>query len=405
MPTPAPVSDQTPELSYLVQSAVSGGMNAPAPLGDGMLLLLCMGLSVIAAFAIWGVASQRRAARSSASLARQSSEGMKELLRTVRMAETIAGIGVWQYDYDTGRQTWSDGMKRLFGIDREDQLLEGDAENLLFSSGVDLVSKMQQHSDAVGTFDITFRMAAFDGTQRMIAFQACNLRGTDGRVRRVLAVARDVDDHGGVASGDHSTVFAEHADDSFAALSGLARIEEMVAAGAFDGLDDSANHEPCDEEDRSGRMADYRTVMRQLDTLVIEARKLGEPLTLAVFELDHFDLIETKYGNEAAQLVLDQVSCILQGQARKCDTIGRVEGAGFVWVMPGIAEGQARVLAERLRQAIASHAGADNLPGTTVSLGFAGYQLGDSALAIFGRADRALSEAKYCGRNRVRAAA
>ena len=64
-----------------------------------------------------------------------------------------------------------------------------------------------------------------------------------------------------------------------------------------------------------------------------------------------------------------------------------------------------RVLAERLRRAVANGTGADGLPRATISIGLAAYRSGDTAHDLIARADAALYAAKDAGRNKVREAA
>lgn len=359
-----------------------GTATTAPPAGSGMLLAACVLLGVFAIAAVCGIASARRKARMAARLAHSRGEGLRELLRTVRMAETIAGIGVWQYDPATGTQQWSDGLKRLFGIDGTSELLAGDAEELLYASDVDLVRMAQANRDAVGPYALTFAIRCLDGPLRNIRFQACNLRNRDGSVRRVVAVARDL---------------AERE---------LAPLGERRSEGAAPMLETPRAYDrSCGTIDPVTGLPDRRQIMRELDRMVIEARVRGEPLVLAIFAIDHFDRVKARHGKAIGELALYQVARIADAKVRVDDLVGRVGDEEFAWVIPGVVEGTARVMAERLRQAIARDSAAGSAPAVTASLGFARMRPGDSALTLFGRADAALGEAKRAGTNRVRVAA
>lgn len=372
MPVAAQPAPLTQDIIARAQASGDQTLLAMGSIGSPFMALLSICLAVIALLAISNVVTTRRKTRAAARLARERSESMGELLRTMRMAESLAGIGVWQYDYATGRQNWSEGLKRLFGIDRDAKLVEGDAENLLYASDVDLVSRVREQVHTLGTFSLDFTICGFDGVRRNVLFQACNLRGRDGSVLRVVAIVRDA------------------AECRLPIVSAPPAQEKRTKKGSRDAL--------------TG-LPDQRHVMSQLDKLVMQSRKTNEPLVLVIFEVDHFPRIASRHGFEAGDQVLHQVARTLKEQVRVGDPVGRVSDRGFAWVMRGTVDGQARVMAERLRQGIANQSGNGLVPAATISLGFASMHDGDSGLTMFGRADGALREARESGCNRVRAAA
>ncbi len=288
------------------------------------------------------------------------------------MAESLAGVGVWQYDYATGSQEWSEGLKGLFGIDRDSCFGEGDAESLLYASKIDLVAHVVRHRDIIGTFSFEFAINSFDGTRRKLTFKACNLRGRDGSVARVVAVMRDTTDHRWQEPLEHVALAPTNSARSLA---------------------------------EAAQLLDRREAMRQLDMLVMKAREYDEPLVLAMIEVDRFSRIASSHGGETGEAVIDLISRVIQQHLRASDVAGRMGDHGFLWIMRGTTHGQARVMIERLRHTIKSKSASDSVPEVTVSLGIASMQQGDSALSMFGRADFALGEAKQLGFNRVRVAA
>jgi diguanylate cyclase (GGDEF)-like protein len=91
---------------------------------------------------------------------------------------------------------------------------------------------------------------------------------------------------------------------------------------------------------------------------------------------------------------------------RKVDLLGRLGGEEFAALLPGTDPEGAQLLAERLRQTIASSPAhtAAGLVGVTISIGVTLFALTDSAAdTVLARADRALYRAKDQGRNRVEA--
>jgi diguanylate cyclase (GGDEF)-like protein len=152
-------------------------------------------------------------------------------------------------------------------------------------------------------------------------------------------------------------------------------------------------------------LANRRSVMDRLDRLIVDATASGEPLSLLMFDIDHFKRVNDTYGHPEGDRLLRQVAQIVRRQARADDLVGRVGGEEFVWAIPRTTVSQVQSMAERLRLAISTDSGWGDVPPVTVSIGFACWQTGDTTLSLFARADRALYEAKHDGRNRIRIAA
>lgn len=360
---------------------------APTP-DTGTLLIACLALTVVATVAIVNVVAMRRVARKESRKARHRSAALKELLRAMRTAERIAGIGVWQYDYRTGKQQWSSGLKRIFGIDADAELGAGDAETVLLVNDIDLVGMIRQHTDETEPFALCFEIRNPEGTTRTIEVEACNLCGSDNQMQCAVAVLRDVTEE--FASGKSPDL--DWQDDDRTPFSppeqpGLGNELIPVEIDALTGL------------------ADRRRIMRELDRYVLDARLSLKPLVLVMFDIDHLKRFNDTYGRGEGDLILQTVARIAQGQAREADLVGRVGGEEFVWIIPQATDGMARVMTERLRQAIARGSGVGGIAPVTISLGFSSIHSGDTALSLFARADSALYEAKNSGRNRVRVAA
>ncbi|MFU7529230.1 diguanylate cyclase [Qipengyuania sp. ASV99] len=359
--------------------ADAAGWALGAATGSETLLIACTVLGLIALAAVSNVTKARRETRSVARLARTRSLKMRELLRTLRVAENIAGIGVWQYNPGTCDQQWSDGLKRVFGIDPAESFVDGDAETLLFANDIDLIGRVMEHKSETEPFTLRFDRPGLDGIPRAISVQACNLFGSDGTVQRVVAVVRD------------ETEWVQ-------------RERHLVIARA-EAIDEARHAKQLAATDALTGLANRRSVLRELDRMVLNARAMRSSLTLVMFDIDHFKRINDTHGHLVGDKVLQRVAALAEAQASHGDLVGRVGGEEFVWVVPGTSERMARILSERLRQAIASSSAAGDLPAVTISLGYASIQGEDSALSLLGRADGALSEAKHSGRNRVRMAA
>jgi len=135
----------------------------------------------------------------------------------------------------------------------------------------------------------------------------------------------------------------------------------------------------------------------------------GEPLVVAMLDLDRFKRFNDDYSHEAGDVVLRAVGELLRGTLRASDLACRYGGEEFTVVMPDSTLNDARIRLDTLRQAVMQlHLGYQDrdLPAITVSIGVAAAQPKETDIAaLLGRADAALYQAKKEGRNRVVVAA
>jgi diguanylate cyclase (GGDEF)-like protein len=130
------------------------------------------------------------------------------------------------------------------------------------------------------------------------------------------------------------------------------------------------------------------------------AKRYGSPLTLVLYDVDHFKLVNDLYGHQIGDDTLVRLSKIVSVHIRNTDLLARWGGEEFVILAPGSDAEMARQAAEKLATAI-RRTMFDEVGGITCSFGIAQYAAGDSAITLIGRADHALYRAKMNGRNRV----
>lgn len=131
------------------------------------------------------------------------------------------------------------------------------------------------------------------------------------------------------------------------------------------------------------------------------------PLTLVMFDLDHFKRVNDTHGHLAGDAVLKEVGRRLRPRMRREDLLARYGGEEFACVLTKTAQAGALVFAESLRQLICrepfAHEGL-SLP-VTISVGVAELVTTQSDPShpdeLIKRADDRLYEAKRTGRNRV----
>lgn len=125
-----------------------------------------------------------------------------------------------------------------------------------------------------------------------------------------------------------------------------------------------------------------------------------KPLSLLLFDVDHFKVVNDTHGHAVGDRVLQELSALISGNIRGEDHFARWGGEEFILVSSNTGETNAVDMAEKLRKLIASQRFAGGLE-MTVSIGVAQIREGETLEALFNRADTALYQAKTAGRNRV----
>jgi diguanylate cyclase (GGDEF)-like protein len=131
----------------------------------------------------------------------------------------------------------------------------------------------------------------------------------------------------------------------------------------------------------------------------------GRPVTVLIFDIDHFKSINDRFGHPAGDEILKLFSAVVVNNLRLSDLSGRIGGEEFAALLPCPLE-EGVIVAERVREAFeASGIVCEEGPvDTTVSIGVAGGPAGTELEVLLASADTALYQAKRTGRNRVEAA-
>jgi diguanylate cyclase (GGDEF)-like protein len=144
-------------------------------------------------------------------------------------------------------------------------------------------------------------------------------------------------------------------------------------------------------------LANHRTLQQRLGEEVARAGRHGLPLSVAVLDIDHFKQINDVGGHEAGDEMLVRVAGLLSQLTRAEDTLGRIGGDEFAWVLPEATREQALVAVERARRAIA--ADAPSPYRITVSAGICDTSFTSDPAQLLHLADGALYWSKAHGRN------
>jgi diguanylate cyclase (GGDEF)-like protein len=135
------------------------------------------------------------------------------------------------------------------------------------------------------------------------------------------------------------------------------------------------------------------------------ARTAPKPISLIVFDLDHFKRINDAHGHPAGDQVLCELAKVVRGVSEPDQVFGRVGGEEFAVLWDGKSLAEAAAHAEQMRSRVAAHSFRVDrkvLP-VTISLGVAERSTGsdEAAEGLYERADARLYAAKAGGRNQV----
>jgi len=168
-------------------------------------------------------------------------------------------------------------------------------------------------------------------------------------------------------------------------------LEQVRRDATTDALTSLANRKAFDDE---------------LDRACHEAADKGEPLSLAVLDIDHFKQFNDNWGHQTGDQVIRYVSSVIGRMAPPPRFAARYGGEEFAMIFPGESAADVLQTLEDIREEISSRSlkrrsTNDDLGAITVSAGLAELTAGESMDSLLGRADEALYASKRTGRNKV----
>ena len=145
---------------------------------------------------------------------------------------------------------------------------------------------------------------------------------------------------------------------------------------------------------------------RMIDMAVQNAFANNEPLSLLMFDIDHFKSFNDSYGHLTGDQVLRLVAMSLKQTIKGQDITARYGGEEFVVLLPNTALRQALTVADHIRRAVMAKelkkkSTGEILGRVTMSVGVSMLKQGDDTDTLIERADACLYAAKRNGRNRV----
>ncbi len=295
----------------------------------------------------------------------------------LRVAQSVAHLGHWEMDMQSGAMKWSEETYRVLGMDPNTAAssLAAFLQAVHPDDRAHVASSIEQARNG-GELDMDFRIVLPDGRSRVVHSKGVlmtfadderhpELIGTVQWIKEMIGVVQDITERKEMEQ----------------------RLEHEARTDALTGC------------------ATRRHFMEQANLELARVRRYGGKLSMLMLDLDHFKRINDSYGHHAGDLTLQKLAQVCHGVLRQEDVGGRLGGEEFAVLLVETSKASAHEVAERLRQAIA----AAEVPledGScvhfTTSIGVATAEPEDSNIeALIKRADQALYQAKNTGRNRV----
>ncbi len=232
------------------------------------------------------------------------------------------------------------------------------------------------------------------GQRRWVRTDKLPLRDAGGQIAGVIVLGEDVTD-----LIETQQALRAHQD----------QLDELVAQRTAELEATHAELERLALTDPLTGISNRRHLMVRLDEELRRACRYDQPLAVLLLDLDHFKDINDTHGHLVGDEMLRRAAGAATANLRDCDVKGRFGGEEFLFVLPHTDAEGAQICAERLRAQLAAErleVGGHSL-GVTCSIGIATALSADvhDPNVLINAADRALYEAKRCGRNQVRIAA
>ncbi|MEO5568727.1 MAG: diguanylate cyclase [Gemmatimonadaceae bacterium] len=185
----------------------------------------------------------------------------------------------------------------------------------------------------------------------------------------------------------------------------IKRLQEEIVEREHELMEANQRLRHMSQTDALTGLDNRRHIETRIEEMYEHAKRLGEPFTCVMVDLDKFKSVNDEYGHQVGDTVLKQLAGILKHEVREIDHAGRYGGEEFILLLTGTVLDDGVIFAERVRKAIEDHTFTfDN--GSlkrTASFGVAAWP--DPRIlscdGLVKAADDALYVAKETGRNLV----
>ncbi len=183
----------------------------------------------------------------------------------------------------------------------------------------------------------------------------------------------------------------------------LSMMANMVSL-ALGNIDQYRLIEKMSYTDSMTGLYNYRYFYKRLNEEIYRARRFKRMLSLVIFDVDNFKIINDSFGHQVGDEVLKGLASLVVSSVRAIDVVSRYGGEEFCIIMPETDFSSCQIFMERLRTRIEQQkfAGDDRQKGYEISVSIGGAifpQDAQTADRLIYCADMALLKAKASGRN------
>ena len=181
-------------------------------------------------------------------------------------------------------------------------------------------------------------------------------------------------------------------------------IFKFMAKGTIESASSADIHSQAQRDALTG-IYNRLALANRIPEIMKRSEVLGEPLSIILFDIDHFKQINDNFGHHLGDYVLKEIAFLVQNRLlRSPDFFVRYGGEEFLILLSDTSLNKAIEVGERLRQQIekyAFHQSKEKPLQVTISLGVVERSHEEKWKSLFKRCDDALYLAKSQGRNRV----
>jgi diguanylate cyclase len=329
-------------------------------------------------------------------LAQEYAERALELMKSNNIPATPRNFAIW---YTYVNEKYPDLKKTLDGLIKNKQVFTSQQNDEVYDKyftnteeGIALQETSQKIEYQVGRVldmmgDASGGVADFNKTLTASLGALANTKGMEGIREAVQSLAMETQK----MQQSNSALQSKLKDSSQEIAHLRQNLEDVQREAMTDALTGIANRKMFD------------TTLRQR---AMEAKEDGEPLCLALADIDFFKKFNDTYGHQTGDQVLKLVAHILRSNVKGKDLAARYGGEEFALILPSTKLQDAKTVCDHIRNAVSTKRIRNRTTGEemgtiTLSIGIALYQPGESLTDLIHRSDEGLYFAKGNGRNQT----
>jgi diguanylate cyclase (GGDEF)-like protein/PAS domain S-box-containing protein len=295
----------------------------------------------------------------------KAEEALKESEKKCRnIFENVIDV-FYQADADGNFQDISPSVLRYLGYSREE--LIGKPVTNMYADPQDRLKFLEAMQESGEVVDYEVRVKAKNGQLLYVSVFAHFVYDSSGKKTGVEGTFRDITERKHTAEE-------------------LKRLNELLVRRAT--------------TDHLTGISNRLKFSEALDSEIKRSRRYDIPLSLVMFDIDHFKRINDTYGHQAGDRVLCELAELIVKIVRANDLFARWGGEEFMVLTTETSGESARILAEKLREIVDKNE-FSGVGHVTCSFGVVQLDRDDNIEQFTRRADQALYRAKTLGRNRV----